>query len=86
MNKNDLIKAVAASTGMHQVVAGDVINSVLDRITDALRGGEEVRIHGFGTFTVKDRAERIGRNPQTGEPVNIAASRSIKFKATKGLV
>lgn len=86
MNAKDIIKTVAVLSGESQAVTATVISSFLDSITKTLSGGEDVRIHGFGTFTVKDRAERIGRNPQTGAPVNIAASRSIKFKATKGLV
>lgn len=86
MNKNELIKVVAASTRGTQEVSEAMINATLYHITSALASGDDVRLHGFGTFTVKDRAERIGRNPQTGEPVNIAASRAVKFKATKGLV
>jgi len=85
LNKNDLTAAVADSTGLSKADAGKAVDAVFDTIQDALKGGDEVRLVGFGTFQVTERAASEGRNPRTGEPIKIAASKLPKFKAGKGL-
>ena len=85
MNKGELIDAVAASANLSKSDAGDAVDGVFDAITNALRGGDSVSLVGFGTFSVKRRAARTGRNPRTGEPIQIAASNVPGFKAGKGL-
>lgn len=85
MNKNELIAAVAASSGLSQADAAKATDNVFDAIARALQNGDEVRILGFGSFSVSNRAARQGRNPQTGAVIQIAASKSPKFKAGKAL-
>ena len=85
MNKNDLSAAVAASTGNSKSDAASIIDSVFDTIAGALKSGDSVQLVGFGSFSVADRAAREGRNPRTGETIQIAASKQPKFKAGKGL-
>ena len=85
MNKNDLVAAVAASTGLSKADSANAVDSVIDAITGSLQSGEEVRLVGFGTFSVAQRAASEGRNPRTGERISIAASRQPKFKAGKAL-
>ncbi len=85
MNKNDLVAAVAASTGLSKADSANAVDSVIDAITGSLRSGEEVRLVGFGTFSVAQRAASEGRNPRTGERISIAASKQPKFKAGKAL-
>ena len=85
MNKNDLIAEVSDSTGLSKADATKAVDCVLDTITDALKGGTEVRLVGFGTFSVSQRAASEGRNPRTGERIQIPASKQPKFKAGKGL-
>ena len=85
MNKNDLIAAVANSTGLSKSDSASAVDSVFDAITSALKGGDEVRLVGFGTFLVTARAASEGRNPRTGETIKIPASKQPKFKAGKGL-
>lgn len=85
MNKNDLISAVADASGLSKTDAANAIESVFDTITKALSGGDEVRLVGFGTFSVAKRKASIGRNPRTGEEMKIKASNQPKFKAGKGL-
>ncbi len=85
MNKNDLVAAVADSAGLSKADASRAVDAVFDSITGALRGGSEVRLVGFGTFSVTFRKASIGRNPRTGESIQIKASRQPKFKAGKGL-
>lgn len=85
MNKQQLIKEVSEKTGLTQAATKDVVDAVLDVITDELVKGEKVAIAGFGTFEVKERAERMGRNPQSGEAMLIASSKNVKFKAGKAL-
>ena len=85
MNKNDLIASVADRTGMAKAGAGQAVDATFDAITAALKSGQEVKIIGFGTFTVAQRAASMGRNPRTGEAISIPASKSPKFKAGKGL-
>lgn len=85
MNKNELITAVAAGSGLSKTDAGSAVDSVFEAISNALKGGDEVRLVGFGTFSVTKRAASKGRNPQTGAEINIPASNQPKFKAGKGL-
>ncbi len=85
MNKNDLVATVAEQTGLSKADATKAVDSVFDSITAALKTGDEVRLVGFGTFVVSKRAASSGRNPRTGEPIQIAASKQPKFKAGKGL-
>jgi DNA-binding protein HU-beta len=85
LNKNDLVAAVASSTGMSKTDSAKAVDGVFDAITSALKKGTEVRLVGFGTFTVSKRAATTGRNPRTGESIQIPASKQPKFKAGKGL-
>lgn len=84
-NKNDLVTAVATSTGLSKTDASKAVDGVFDAITAALKSGEEVRLVGFGTFSVSSRAASEGRNPRTGEKIDIPASKQPKFKAGKVL-
>lgn len=85
MNKNDLIAAVASDAGLSKADASRAVDCVFDSITSALKSGTEVRLVGFGTFSVSQRKASVGRNPRTGEQINIPASKQPKFKAGKGL-
>ena len=85
MNKGELIDAVAASAGLSRADATKAVDGVLDTITRTLSGGDTVSLVGFGTFSVKHRAARMGRNPRTGEAIQIAASKVPGFKAGKAL-
>jgi len=85
MNKSELIETVANATDMNKSAALRAVEAVFDSITSELKNGQAVTITGFGTFSITNRAERIGRNPRTGESITIAASRTPKFKAGKGL-
>ena len=85
MNKSELIDKVAASADIPKAVAGRALDAVIESITGALAEGDSVVLVGFGTFSVKDRAARTGRNPQTGNPIEIAAAKIPGFKAGKAL-
>ena len=85
MTKADLIDAVAEKIDLPKNQAERTVNLIFDDITEALKNGQKVNISGFGTFTVSDRQARQGRNPKTGDPIDIPASRAAKFKAGKGL-
>lgn len=85
MNKNDLITAIAEQADLSKAAAGNALNAITDTITKALADGDSVTFVGFGTFSVKDRAARSGRNPQTGETIQIAAAKVPGFKAGKAL-
>ena len=85
MNKAELISAVSEAAEVSKKDAESVITATLDVITDALKQGEKVQLVGFGSFEVKQRAARVGRNPQTKEPVEIPASKVPVFKAGKVL-
>ena len=85
MNKNDLVAAVADATSLSKSDAASAVDSVFDTITGALTSGDEVRLVGFGTFSVTKQAATEGRNPRTGEKIQIKASMQPKFKAGKGL-
>ena len=85
MNKNDLISAVAESSGLTKGDAMKAVEAVFETVSSALKSGDEVRLVGFGTFSVAKRKASTGRNPRTGEPMTIKASSQPKFKAGKGL-
>lgn len=85
MNKTELIAAAAESTGLTKKDTEKVLNAAIDAITAALVHGDKVQVSGFGIFEVKERQARVGRNPQTGDSMNIAASRVPSFKAGKAL-
>jgi len=85
MNKGELIEAVAAAADLSKADATKAVEAFVDSVTRALKKGEQVSIVGFGSFSVKDRAARQGRNPKTGETINIKASRVPGFKAGKAL-
>ena len=85
MNQGDLADAVAEATGAKKAEAAKVVEAVLDAIRDGLRRGERVAISGFGSFEPSRREARQGRNPRTGEAVEIAAATNIKFRPGKGL-
>tara|TARA_B100000214_G_scaffold297648_1_gene227603 strand:+ start:392 stop:715 length:324 start_codon:yes stop_codon:yes gene_type:complete len=85
VNKNDLVSTVADNANLSKADAAKAVDGVFDAISGALSGGGEVRIVGFGTFSVANRKATTGRNPRTGETIQIAASKQPKFKAGKGL-
>ena len=85
MNKNDLVTSVADNAGISKADSTRAVDAVFDSITSALGGGQEVRLVGFGTFVVTHRKASIGRNPRTGERIQIRASNQPKFRAGKGL-
>ncbi|RZO63729.1 MAG: HU family DNA-binding protein [Parvularculaceae bacterium] len=85
MNKNEFIDRVADMADMTKADAGKAVDAVFDAITEALKGGDDVRLVGFGTFSAGKRAAREGRNPRTGETIQIPASIQPKFSAGKGL-
>ncbi|MBL6762060.1 MAG: HU family DNA-binding protein [PS1 clade bacterium] len=85
MNKNDLISQVADDAGLSKADATKAVDAVLDNIAGALGNGGEVRLVGFGTFSVTHRKATTGRNPRTGEAIQIKASNQPKFKAGKAL-
>ena len=85
MNKNDLVNVVSDKAALSKADAAKAIDAVLDAITASLRDGTEVRLVGFGTFLVSSRAASTGRNPRTGEAIDIPAAKLPKFKAGKGL-
>ena len=85
MNKGELMQTVAAETGPSQAEAGDHVNVILSVIEDELKSGGEVNITGFGKFSVQEREAREGVNPQTGQKMQIKASRTPKFSAGNAL-
>jgi DNA-binding protein HU-beta len=85
VNKNDLVAAVSGKAGLSKADSTRAVESVFDIIKSSLTEGNEVRLVGFGTFSVANRAASKGRNPRTGETINIPASKQPKFKAGKGL-
>lgn len=85
MNKSELIEAIAASADIPKAAAGRALEAVIETIEETLKNGDQVALVGFGTFSVKERAARTGRNPQTGEPIEIAAAKIPSFKAGKSL-
>ena len=85
MNKSELIDAIASGADITKASAGRALDSTIDAITESLRKGEQVSLVGFGTFNVKQRAARMGRNPQTGASIQIKAATVPSFKAGKAL-
>ncbi len=85
MNKGDLIEAVAGASSLSKADAGRAVDAFIGSVTGALKGGSQVSLVGFGTFTVKRRNARMGRNPRTGEAIQIKASNVPGFKAGKAL-
>jgi DNA-binding protein HU-beta len=85
MNKSELIDAIAAGSGLSKADAGRALDGFTSAITGALKGGDSVSMVGFGTFAVKRREARAGRNPRTGETIQIKASNNPSFKAGKAL-
>lgn len=85
MNKSDLIDAIAANSGLSKADAGRALDGLTSAVTTALKGGGSVSLVGFGTFAVKRRDARSGRNPRTGETIKIKASNNPSFKAGKAL-
>lgn len=85
VNKAELIDSIATSADIPKAAAGKALDAVIGSITNALKDGESVVLVGFGTFLVKERAARTGRNPQTGKPINIAAAKIPGFKPGKAL-
>jgi DNA-binding protein HU-beta len=85
MNKTELIAAVAEASELSKADATAATEAVFDTITTALQAGDTIQLIGFGSFSISDRAAREGRNPSTGETIQIAASKQAKFKAGKAL-
>lgn len=85
VNKTDIIEHIAEHAEISKTAAARALNSILESVTTALRSGRSVSLLGFGTFAVKARAARVGRNPKTGEPLNIGAATVPVFKAGKAL-
>ena len=85
LNKNDLVAKVAETSELSKADATKAVDAVFETITSTLAGGDEIRLVGFGTFAVSQRAATKGRNPRTGEEIDIPASKQPKFKAGKGL-
>ncbi|USZ15192.1 HU family DNA-binding protein [Moraxella sp. FZLJ2107] len=85
MNKTQLVDSIAQSAGLTKEQAAKALNAFTDSVTGALQRGDDVVLVGFGTFSVKKRAARTGRNPKTGETLEIAASKAPSFKAGKTL-
>ena len=85
MNKSDLINAIATHSGLTKANADRALGALVQTIESTLKSGDSIALVGFGTFEVKERAERSGRNPQTGEAITIAAAKVPSFKAGKAL-
>ena len=85
MNKNDLVQAVADESGLSKADAARAVDAVVAAVGKALKQGDTVSLVGFGTFLVRERAARTGRNPRTGDEIKIAASKNPVFKAGKAL-
>jgi DNA-binding protein HU-beta len=85
MNKAELIEAMADAADISKAAAGRALDGMVDAITEAMKKGDTLSLIGFGTFSVKERAAREGRNPQTGETIKIKASKIPSFKAGKAL-
>jgi DNA-binding protein HU-beta len=85
VNKNDLVASVANDSGLSKADSAKAVDSVFDNISKALSSGSDVRLVGFGTFSVAQRRASEGRNPRTGEKIQIPASKQPKFKAGKAL-
>ena len=86
MNKTELIAAMAEKAGLTKVDAGKALNAYVDVVKGQLAKGDKITLIGFGTFRVVNKPARTGRNPRTGKSIKIAAKKSAKFKAGKGLI
>ena len=85
MNKSELVEAIAQGSGVTKADASRVLDTFMTTVTDALKAGDQVVLPGFGSFSIGNRSARTGRNPQTGQTIQIKASRVAKFKAGKSL-
>ena len=85
MNKTELVNAIAAKTGLSKKDSDAALAATVEAITEALKAGDKVALIGFGTFEVRERSARTGKNPATGEVINIAACKAPAFKAGKAL-
>ena len=85
MNKGELVDAIAKDAGLTKADAGNALNAFIGAVSGSLKKGDSVQLIGFGTFSISARAARIGRNPQTGKEIKIAAKKVAKFKAGKAL-
>jgi len=85
VNKSELVEAIAASADIPKAAASRALDAMVESVTESLKQGDSVSLVGFGTFSVKERAARTGRNPQTGEPIQISAAKVPGFKAGKAL-
>lgn len=85
MNKTELVAAIAEKTGLTKKDAEGAVKAFTDTVAEQLKAGDKIQLVGFGTFEVTERAARTGKNPQTGEAINIPASKAPKFKAGKAL-
>lgn len=85
MNKTELVEKVAASAGLTKTQADSAINALVETLTEALKAQDKVTLKGFGTFEVRERSARMGRNPKTGETMEIGASKVPAFKASSAL-
>lgn len=85
MNKSELVEAIANGSGVTKADANRVLDTFMHTVTDALKAGDQVVLPGFGSFSTGNRSARTGRNPQTGQTIEIKASRVAKFKAGKSL-
>jgi len=85
MNKTELVDAMAESADISKAAAGRALDGMIEAVTAALKGGDQVNVVGFGSFSVRARAARTGRNPQTGAAIEIKASKNPAFKAGKAL-
>ncbi|MDH5784654.1 MAG: HU family DNA-binding protein [Chromatiales bacterium] len=85
MNKSEMIDAIAEGADISKAAAGRALDAMVEAVTETLKKGQTVNLIGFGTFEVRDRKARTGRNPQTGATINIPASKSPAFKAGKAL-
>ncbi len=83
MNKSQLIDKIAANADISKAAAGRVLDAFMESVSDTLKNGDEVALVGFGTFSVRERAERTGRNPQTGKEITIPAGKVPGFRAGK---
>ncbi|MCK5015028.1 MAG: HU family DNA-binding protein [Candidatus Omnitrophica bacterium] len=85
MNKSELIDAVAETSGLSKADSSRAFDAVIEVITNAMKGGDQVSIVGFGSFLVRERSARVGRNPQTGAEIQIKAAKVPAFKPGKAL-
>lgn len=85
MNKSELIDAVAVGADISKAAAGRALDAMIEAVANALKNGDQVNLVGFGTFAVRERAARSGRNPRTGETITIKAAKNPSFKAGKAL-